>query len=167
MTSALRLIGQVIVYAGFAAVIGYFSHAPAFQHFPADKAVLTLSFSHGAKRKGECHRLTREELLKLAPNMRKPVSCPRERLPVVVKIEVDGLPLFEASLPPTGLSRDGPSTIYRKFVVAPGSHKIVALLRDSNRATGYDYKASQDVTLVPAQNLAIDFRADTGGFIFY
>ena len=167
MDKLLCFLGQAVVYVGFAALIGYFSHAPSYQHFQSDKAVLTLSFSHGAKRKGECHKLTPRELQKLAPNMRKPVACPRERLPVVVKIEVDGRNLFEASLPPTGLSRDGPSNIYRKFVVQPGRHQLVAFLRDSNRTSGYDYEARQTINLAPAQNLAIDFRADTGGFLFY
>lgn len=167
MNSPLRFAGQAVVYLGFAALIGYFAHAPVYRHFASDQAVLTLSFAHSAKRKGDCRKLSREELEKLAPNMRKPVSCPRERLPVVVKIEIDGRELFAASLPPTGLSGDGSSSIYRKFVIPAGSHQIVASLRDSNREQGYDYQTRQTVQLAPAQNLALDFRTDIGGFVFY
>lgn len=167
MNNLLRYGGQAIVYLGFAVLIGFFSDAPVYRHFSGDKAVLTLSFSHGAKRKGDCRKLSREELEKLAPNMRKPVSCPRERLPVVVRIEIDGRELFAASLAPTGLSGDGASSIYRKFVIPPGSHQIVARLRDSKREQGYDYETRQTVHLAPAQNLALDFRPDIGGFVFY
>lgn len=167
MISPLRLAGQAVVYAGFAALIGYFASAPAYQYFAGKDAVLTVSFSHGAHRKGDCHKLTREELLKLPPNMRKPVSCPRERLPVVVAFELDGRRLYEASLPPTGLSKDGPSHIYEKFEIPAGHHTLVARLRDSNRREGFDYDASFDVDLAPAQNLTLDFRRDTGGFLIH
>lgn len=167
MISSLRLAGQAVVYAGFAALIGYFASAPAYRYFAGKDAILTVSFSHGAHRKGDCHKLTREELLKLPPNMRKPVSCPRERLPVVVAFELDGKPLYSASLPPTGLSKDGPSHIYKKFEIPAGHHTLVARLRDSKRREGFDYDARFNVDLAPAQNLALDFRRDTGGFLLH
>ena len=165
MINPLRLAGQAVVYAGFAVLIGYFASAPAYRYFNGRDAVLSVSFSHGAQRKGDCHKRTREELQKLAPNMRKPVSCPRERLPLVVELELDGKPLYTASLPPTGLSKDGPSHLYKKFVIPTGHHTLVARLRDSNRAEGFDYDARFDIDLAPAQNLALDFRRDIGGFV--
>lgn len=167
MISPLRLAGQVLVYAGFAAVIGYFASAPTYRYFAGDDALLTVSFSHGANRREECHTRTREELLELPPNMRKPVSCPRERLPIVVKFELDGKHLYEASLPPTGLSKDGQSHIYEKFSVPTGPHTLVAHLRDTNRSEGFDYNASFNIDLAPAQNLALDFRRDIGGFVLH
>ena len=166
MTKAVRIVGQLAVYGAFAALIGYFSNLPRYAYFPGDAAAVTLSFAHGARRKGECRRLSREELQKLAPNMRKPISCPRERLPVVVELELDGRDLFRATLPPTGLSGDGPSRVYERFVVPTGRHTLVARLRDSKRSSGYDYTITKHVDLAPAQNLAIDFRADIGGFVF-
>jgi len=165
MINPVRLAGQALVYVAFAALIGYFASAPAYRYFAGEAAVLTVSFSHGAQRKGECRKLSREELLKLAPNMRKPVSCPRERLPVVVEIELDGKKLYEASLPPTGLAKDGPSHIYKKFEVPAGPHTLVARLRDSRRRDAFDYDASFDIDLAPAQNLVLDFRRDIGGFV--
>lgn len=166
MTKAIQILGQIVIYGAFAFLIGYFADSPPHEYFPADKAAVTLSFAHGAARKGECRRLSREELQKLAPNMRKPVSCPRERLPVVVKLELNGQDLYEASLPPTGLSGDGPSHVFKRFVVPAGRHTLVAQLRDSKRETGYDYIATKAINLAPAQSLAIDFRADIGGFVF-
>ena len=167
MISPLRLTGQVVVYAAFAALIGYFASAPAYRFFHGEGAILTVSFSHGAQRKGDCHTRSREELAKLPPNMRKPVACPRERLPIVVRIDLDGRTLFEESLPPTGLAKDGPSHIYEKFEVPAGDHTLVAHLRDSNRPEGFDYEARFTITLAPAQNLALDFRRDIGGFVLH
>ena len=166
MTKPFQVLGQIAIYGAFAVLIGYFADSPPYEFFRGDKAVVTLSFAHGAARKGECRRLSREELQKLAPNMRKVVSCPRERLPVVVKLELDGQNLYEATLPPTGLSGDGPSHVFKRFVVSAGHHTLVARLRDTKRETGYDYIATKAIDLAPAQSLAIDFRADIGGFVF-
>jgi len=39
-------------------------------------------------------------------------------------------------------------------------------LRDSGRATGFDYASSVTVSLTPGQNFVIDFRGTEGGFQF-
>lgn len=165
MPGPVRLIGQIMLYGLFAAIIGILSNAPSHTHFPPDKALIKLSFSHPAKRKGECRRLTGEEIARLAPNMRQPLDCPRERLPVVVELVLDGALLHRESLPPTGLWNDGASSIYRRFPVAAGRHRLLVRLRDSARATGYDYQRSADIDLAPGRNFVIDFRAEAGGFV--
>ena len=166
MTRLLAWPGQIMIYALFGALIGYFSSQPAYDHFPADQALVKLSFAHGGKRKGECRRRTREELQKLAPNMRKPVVCPRERVPVYVELAFDGETIYRASLPPTGLSSDGPSRVYARLPVPSGQHVLTARLRDSARESGFDYERTASVKLEPGHSLAIDFRADIGGFVF-
>ncbi len=165
MPRPARLIAQLMLYGLFAAVTGILSNAPSHTHFPPDKALIKLSFSHPAKRKGECRRLTRKEIAKLAPNMRRTRDCPRERLPVLVELDLDGALLHRESLPPTGLWSDGASSIHRRFPVAAGRHRLVVRLRDSARATGYDYQRSADIDLAPGRNFVIDFRAEAGGFI--
>jgi hypothetical protein len=69
-------------------------------------------------------------------------------------------------LPPTGWSHDGVSRAYRKFLVPAGHHVIDARLTDSRRTDGFDYTSHLDTDLKPWQNLAIDFNAERGGFIF-
>ncbi|MGB8274284.1 MAG: hypothetical protein WCF16_03330 [Alphaproteobacteria bacterium] len=170
MADVMRIIrqgvGQGAFYLILAAVLGYFASLPAYTYFPADRAQIKIGFAHGAQRREQCHRRTAEELAELAPNMRKQIACPRERLPVEIELDLDGQPLYRASRPPTGLFGDGPSKVYRSFQVAPGPHRIVARLRDSDRKEGFDYERDADVTLSPLQNFAIDFRAETGGFLF-
>lgn len=166
MSQLLRWSGQIIIYALFAGLIVFFSSQPSYNYFPADQALVRLSFAHGAKRKGECRKRTREELQKLAPNMRQPMLCPRERLPVYVELLVDGKVLYQASLPPTGLSRDGPSRVYERLVVTAGRHDVTARLRDTARNAGFDYERTEHLYLKPGHSLAIDFRADIGGFVF-
>jgi hypothetical protein len=166
MTRIVQWGGQIAVYGLFAALLGIFSDTPSYRYFPPEQALVKLSFAHGAARKGECRRLSPEELRKLAPNMRKPVVCPRERLPVHVELEMDGALLYSASLPPTGLSNDGPSQVYKRFAVSAGKHRLTARLRDSARESGFDYERETTVELAAGRSFAIDFRADMGGFVF-
>jgi hypothetical protein len=165
MAEPLRYLGQGAVYLLLALGIGYFSDSPAHTHFPPDRALIKLSFAHGA-RKEECRRRTEDELAKLSPNMRRPMACSRERLPVAVELLLDGAPLYQAVLPPTGLAGDGPSRVYQRFAVPPGRHELSARLRDSDRGEGFDYERTAAIELAPAQSLAIDFRPEMGGFVF-
>ena len=165
MAKPLAYVGQGAVYLLLALGIAYFSDRPAYTHFPADMALLKLSFAHGAQ-KGECRRRSADELAKLAPNMRRPTACSRERLPVTVELLLDGKPVYHAVLPPSGLAGDGPSRVYQRFAVPAGRHALIARLRDSDRPDGFDYERTATIDLAPAQSLAIDFRSEMGGFVF-
>jgi len=166
MTIVLRYTGQALVYVLFAVTLGWLSAAP-YAHFPPEAAQITLSFVHGGKPKGECRERTPKEMAKLAPNMRKLRVCPRERLPVEVELRLDGQTLYRDSRPPSGLAKDFPSHVYRRFAVAPGQHDLTVRLKDTARAQGFDYERSATVTLAPGQNFVIDFRAAAGGFSFH
>ena len=166
MISPVRLAGQVVFYALAAAGTAYFAANPVYRQFPADQAQIKLSFAHGAARTEDCRRLTYEEISKLPPGQRRPNTCSRERVPVRVQLSVDDETVYDAILHPTGLSRDGPARVYQKFTVPAGHHVIVARLRDSRRTHGFDYETRKSVELTPQQNLAIDFKADAGGFVF-
>ena len=165
MPRFLRYPMQVAVYAAIALLIGYFAAAPNYVHFPPDRAQIKLTVVHGAQRREACYQRSAAELEQLAPNMRKKLDCPRERLPLWLEVMLDDRILYRASLPPTGLSRDGPSRAYQRFMVEPGSYRLRLRLRDSARTEGYDYQLDKDIELRPQQSLAIDFRADIGGFI--
>jgi hypothetical protein len=165
MHSALKYAGQIVFYAAAAALTGYFSIAPAYQQVPPGMAQIKLSFAHGADRLKECRRLTSREIAELPPAQRRPNNCTRERGSVFLQFAIDGRNLLSQTLAPTGFSNDGPARTYQKFLVPAGEHRIAAGLRDSNRQTGFDYEMEQPVTLVPGQSVAVDFRAEAGGFV--
>jgi hypothetical protein len=125
-----------------------------------------LSFTHGSNRQAECRRRTPEELAKLAPNMRKPLDCPRRRGPVYIEFDLDGQTIYHASLPPSGISGDGPSRLYKRFVVPAGSHTLEVRMRDTPRREGFDYATSGAIVLAADDNFVIDFRSEAGGFVF-
>ena len=142
-----------------------FSSAPAYRHFPADQAQIKISIVHSAQRKEACRRLTAEEIAELAPNMRKTLACSRERLPVILDVTLDDEVLARETLLPTGFSGDGPAKLYKALAVSPGSHHLVLRMRDTARTEGFDYSYDEVVELEPEQNLVVDFRAESGGFI--
>ncbi len=162
----MQYSGQAVFYCLFVAVIGYFSSAPAYVHFPQDMALIKASFSHAGQPKEECHVRTADELAKLPPNMRVAVQCGRERSPVVFDLELDGKPVYRAELPPAGLSRDGVSTVYQRFQVPAGRHHLRARLKDSVRVPDFNYIKEADVELAPAQVFVVEFNARAGGFVF-
>jgi hypothetical protein len=165
MARLFRYALQALVYAAIAVLLGWFSNMPTYRHFPADKALIKLSLVHAGAPRAECRQLTAAELAKLAPNMRRQQTCPRERVALWLEMRLDEAPLVAASLPPTGFAKDGPSRIYRRLAVAPGRHRLVLRLRDSAREQGYDYEFDGPIELVPGQSLAIGFQAESGGFL--
>jgi hypothetical protein len=166
MPSIAQITGQAIVYSAIIVPIGYFSASPLYRQIPEDQAQIKLALQHGGQRVEDCRKLTREELSKLPSNERRANTCSRERVPLVVEISIDGSVIYADTLQPTGLSRDGVSKTYRKFLVAAKSHVIEAKLRDSKRTEGFDFDQRLEIDLKPWQNLAIDFKAEQGGFLF-
>jgi hypothetical protein len=156
-------IGQVLLYGLFALAIGVFSQWPPYRHLGDDQALIKLSFSRVGKPVGDCRTLSPAELAKLPPNMRAPTSCPRERSPVTVEVDLDGTTVLKRIAPPTGLSKDGASAVYERLVVPAGEHRITVRLSDDVRARDHAYQHESTVKLVPGQVLVIDFDAGKGG----
>ena len=162
MTRAMTWTGQVLLYGLFALVIGVFSTWPAYHPLPPDQAQVKVSFIHHGQRVAECRPYTAEELAKLAPNMRTPMKCQRERAPVAIEVVLDGVTVYRHEAVPSGLSRDGPSSVYHRLQVPAGQHRIAVRLRDK-AGTGFNHTREATVTLKPAQVLVIDFDAEQGG----
>lgn len=157
-------IAQGAWYLAFIAFVGFFSTSPDYRHGDPEQARITLSFSHAAKRTTECRRFTPEEIAQMAPNMRREMDCPRERAPLFLVFEIDGEVAYEQSLVPSGLSRDGASTVYTRFSVDAGRRRLAARLRDSGRSEGFDWFFDDEVDLAEGQSVVLDFRPATGGF---
>jgi len=164
----LQWLGQAATYLVFALGIAYFSSSPAYQAHPPEMAVVRLSLTHPPQRKEECHKRTREELRKLAPNMRAPMKCSRERWPLVANLMIDGVQVFHGISIPAGQARDGHSSFYEKFPITAGRHRIVAQIRDrgGESRSEYDYSEERDIKLKPAHILVVGFSNATGRITF-
>lgn len=154
---------QGLTFIWFAALIGFFASAPPYLYRNPDMAVIKLSLNHPGQRIVECAKRSAKELAKLEPNMRAKMSCPRERWPVYVELELDNQTLFKGSAKPAGLSSDGPSSFYQSFVVPAGVHQMTLRLRDKGD-TGFGFETTQEITISPRQVVAAQFNAIKGGF---
>jgi hypothetical protein len=155
----------MLLYLPFMALIAYFSTNPRFTHLPPDKALLRLSLSHAGERIAECKQRSAEELAKLPPNMRAALDCPRERSPVKIELELDGVQLLSAEIAPSGMRRDGASSVYQRLIITAGEHHIAVRLKD-RPGNEFNFHKAQSIKLAPGGALLIDFNAAQGGFIF-
>jgi hypothetical protein len=139
---------------------------PALHVSAEDQALLKLSFSHAGQPLKPCRRYTHEELTNTKFSERTATSCERGRWPVYVELDLDGRPLYRGQHEPAGLWNDGPSTVYARFEVPAGKHRLDGRLREDGKASGFNFESSRTVTLEPGENFVVDFRAAEGGFVF-
>ena len=157
------MAGQVALYALFAGVIGVFSQWPVYQHLDASDALIKVSMTHAGKPVGDCLAVSAAELAKLPAHMRAPQQCPRERSPIVVEVDVNGVSVLRRSAAPAGLSKDGAAALYERVVVPAGDVRIAVRMSDDVRATGFTHQREFALHLRPAQVLVVDFNAEKGG----
>ncbi len=160
-----RFLAQASAYGVFIVVVGGLSNTPVYQRLAPDEALVRLAFSHFGRPVQECRRLSQTELNALAPNMRKAKDCPRQRRPIQVEFELDEQVLLRVSLPATGIWGDGEATVYERFTVPAGPHRLNIRMRDSDRGEGFDYQLDKRVTIKPLQNLVIGFDPGLNKFI--
>jgi len=164
--SIVRTLLQVVAYVLFAVPIAYFASMPTYRYAEAAQASIKLSIDHTTDRAKPCVPLTQEQIAELAANMRRVESCERERLPLVVEFDVDGQTLVTSTALPSGLWRDGMASVYERFDVPAGTHRIAVRIRDSDRAQGWDYEQSTTRELRPGRYFTVTFRSETGEFMF-
>jgi len=165
----MGLLRGLLAWSAFGALIVALSHAPSVAPVPEGAALLQVSIAHAGARLAPCRRLSAEELAARAPNMRAPEVCPRGRSAVRVIVELDGRVLVEETLPPSGLARDGTSTLYRRFAIPAGERRLTVRVIDDLRAPqakAHRFERRARFTLAPGQVLSIDFKPARGGIVF-
>ncbi len=138
---------------------------PRWQSVPEGAAILRLSFTHAGAQ--ICRDRTPDELARLPPNMRSRQLCERRRAPVRIEMDVNGATVIAVDRKPSGVAGSGPSRVYERILLPAGSYDVALRLRDNSAATQFTAEARRQITLRPGQNLAIDYRASTGEFIFH
>ena len=77
---------------------------------------------------------------------------------------LNGQTAIDRELPPAGLSRDGASTVYARITVPPGTHVVVAKLRDSRRTQGFDHVSRFDLTVAAGDSRVLGFSPQNNRF---
>jgi len=161
----VRYLLQAINYTVFMAIIWYFSTSPAVHIIAEDEAMITIAFAHAGNLREPCRKLSVKELMKLAPNMRKPEECPRERSPVVIKAMLDGKTFYDRTLQPPGIFNDGSVDVFFSGKIPAGKHHLKIKMNDSVRVKGFNHVFEQDIDIEPTKILLIEFNRLKGFFI--
>ena len=88
-------------------------------------------------------------------------AYPSTVLMTVVPAQAAGVKELAVVAPPTGLSKDGASTVYRRIEVPAGKHHFTARMKDAP-AGGFGAVAERTVDLQPGRILVIDYDAKDG-----
>lgn len=160
----MKLVWEILAWVAFSAFVGLLSVWPSFEVFEAEKAIVTMTFSHAAQRVGECRQLTQEELNKLPPNMRKPSDCPRERFPVRIELRSGGDVLYQDVLLPSGIWSDGKANIYSRVEIEAGVHDLFVGMNDSGGEEVFDFENAARLDIAPGRNVVIRFDPESGQF---
>jgi hypothetical protein len=158
MNKATQYLGQVLCYGAFIALLGYFANSPTHVHLQDDKATIKLGIRHPGKIIGECTQLTQNEMDALAANMKVIETCPRERSPLRIELALDDKVIYQDEIPPAGLHNDGIATMYQRFAVPVGQHRLQIKMNDDVAQQGYSYIYDEPIDLLPAQVLVIQYN---------
>jgi hypothetical protein len=127
-------------------------------------ATVKISLSHATNRVAPCIELTPQQIAEFAPNMRRSQLCERERLTLTLELDIDGELAMRVEALPSGMWKDGNSSVYERLDLVPGEHRITARLRDTARADGWDYSYEEDVIFIAGRYRTITFKPEKGGF---
>ena len=162
----MKYAAQLVAYTTFFALVAVLSVRPELRLLDDDETIVSLSFSHAGQRVGECTRLSQEELMALPPNMRKADDCPRERHSLQVEFSVDDTVLYASTLVPSGLWRDGKSTVYQRIRITTGSHVLHIRMSDSGTPGQFNFAHTETVDMQPGRNLVVFFDPASQRFRF-
>ncbi len=121
---------------------------------------LVVSFNHGGARVDQ-KSLSEADAAKRLPHMRNQVNLTRERVPVRLRVTVDGQVIHERSYAAKGLSSDGPSLALERFPLSAGRHDVLVELADTV-APAWTHRWQGDVELLAGQDRVLLFDTKTG-----
>jgi ferredoxin/coenzyme F420-reducing hydrogenase delta subunit len=110
----------------------------------------------------EQNKLTAEELSKRLPHMRAQVNVTRERVPVRLRIAVDGAIVHERVYAPHGFQKDGPSSATVRLPLAPGSHTIQVFVADTADRNLWRHQWEQTIQSEPNRIHVLLFDTKSG-----
>jgi hypothetical protein len=158
MDKTKRYLGQVLLYGLFFVPLVYITNSPPYSHQQADMATLKVAVRHAGKVVGECTRLSSEQYANLPANMKRPEVCPRERSSLRLQLQLDDDTLYAETVPASGLHSDGVSSIYLRFSVPAGQHRLRLAMNDDVAVEGNTWQLDRDINLAERQVVVVGFK---------
>lgn len=156
----LQIAAAIALAAGLGAMTFAFSDLP-YRTPHSSQPELVVSFNHSGAIL-EARKLTKEELDKRLPHMRAQVNVTRERVPVRLRVQVDGQTLLDQSYQPKGLSHDGPSMAVARLPMSSGPHEVRVELADTADPDQWTKQWSETVDFQESRNRVVLFDTKAG-----
>jgi ferredoxin/coenzyme F420-reducing hydrogenase delta subunit len=156
----LQIAAAIALAAGLGAVTFAFSNLP-YRTPHSLQPELVVSFNHSGVLI-EARTLTKEELANRLPHMRAQVNVTRKRVPVRLRVLVDGQAAFDQSFRPQGLSHDGPSMAVARLHVSPGPHQVRVELADTADPDQWTKQWNETVEFQESRNRVVLFDTKAG-----
>jgi hypothetical protein len=156
----LQITGAIALTIVLSAVTFAFSNLP-YRTPHSSQPELVVSFNHSGVLL-EARQLNKEEMAKRLPHMRAQVNVTRERVPVRLRVQVDGRTLLDQSYQPKGLSHDGPSMAVARLPISPGRHEIRVELADAADPDKWTKHWSETVEFRENQNRVVLYDTRAG-----
>jgi ferredoxin/coenzyme F420-reducing hydrogenase delta subunit len=118
----VALLVAGVVYVG--SDVGYAAPVP-------HGSELVVSLKHPGHVSEQCRTLSEEEKLALPVHMRRDEICERQRLPVRLRVRVDGEVVRQMTIEPAGLWGDMSSVAFERFPVATGARHVEVAIGDT------------------------------------
>jgi coenzyme F420-reducing hydrogenase delta subunit len=156
----VQLLGGMIVAVALCAVAWLFSDLTyRTPHSPQPE--LVVSFNHSGAVL-EPKKLSKEELAKRLPHMRAQVNVSRQRVPVRLRVTVDGAGVLDHAYTPKGISKDGPSIAVARIPVAAGKHQVTVELADGPAPDEFTKRFSQQIDFTENRSAVVLFDSKSG-----
>lgn len=151
----------VVFWGALMLAIGYGSRLPAVTVHEPDETSIKLIIRYSGKRLGECTAISTTAQQGVQPNMRQAMSCPREKSPLLARLEVNGKTRFEDTISPSGLHDDGVIAAYQRIPIEAGLTTLHLGIRDDERVDGFTHELRRELT-IPADRIVTIHFADNG-----
>ncbi len=120
---------------------------------------LVVSFKHAGQHKSGGSMSDDENVL---PHMRRPRTTERGRVPVRMRVLVDGEVISEEAYQPGGLFGDGASIAIAEFGIDPGTHLVAVQLADSDSVNVWKYRFEESLQFEPSSRRVVLFESTRG-----
>jgi ferredoxin/coenzyme F420-reducing hydrogenase delta subunit len=157
---ALRVAAALATAVALAGVIVLLSDV-SYRTPHSTQPELVVSFNHRGELV-EPRKLTAKELAKRLPHMRAQVSVTRTRVPVRLRVHLDGRVVHEQAYQPKGLSKDGSSIALTRLPVTPGEHSVRVEIGDTADASQWPRQWSETLQFSEGRVRVVLFDGKNG-----
>ncbi len=128
----------------------------------SDMSSLVVTFRHPGQVSDIVKILSAEELEALPVHMRQAEVRERRRMPVRMRVHVDGQLAWEGTYSPKGIWGDGPSVAVQAISVEPGSHKIEVAVGDGPDKGEWQFSDEKRIEFTTEKRRIVIFDRVTG-----